>query len=121
MSSGKVMRMILQQYIKDQYENKGVCLREIVRRTKLSFQTVQNYAYKEDPFGGIRRYRMIGGIKEYEMLVSVDGLEIPISELAAYHERKRAASRAAEKPSPAASTERYPVDRHRDKRPLRRS
>ena len=40
--------MAQQQYIKDLYENEEVSLREIVRRTKLSFQTVQKYAYKKD-------------------------------------------------------------------------
>ena len=39
--------MAQQQYIKDLYENEEVNLREIARRTKLSFQTVQKYAYKE--------------------------------------------------------------------------
>ena len=43
-----MIRMAQQQYIKDLYENEGVSLREIARRTKLSFQTVQKYAYKED-------------------------------------------------------------------------
>ena len=40
--------MAQQEYIKDLYENEEVSLREIARRTKLSFQTVQKYAYKED-------------------------------------------------------------------------
>ena len=35
-------------YIKDLYENKDLSLREIARRTKHSFSTVQKYAYKED-------------------------------------------------------------------------
>lgn len=43
------------------------------------------------PWGGKKRYRMNGGIKEYEMMVTVDGIEIPQSELSAYHERKKAA------------------------------
>ena len=43
-----MIRMAQQQYIKDLYENEEVSLREIARRTKLSFQTVQKYAYKED-------------------------------------------------------------------------
>ena len=37
--------MAQQQYIKDLYENEEVSLREIARRTKVSFQTVQKYAY----------------------------------------------------------------------------
>ena len=40
-------------------------------------------------YGGVRRYRMIGNCKEYEMMVTVDGMQIPQSELSAYHERKR--------------------------------
>lgn len=55
-------------------------------------------------YGGMRRYRMIGGVKEYEMTVTVDGIEIPQSELTAYHERKKAAEQArreAEKNRPA--------------------
>ena len=46
--SRKVMRMAQQQYIKDLYENEEVSLREIARRTGLSFQIVQKYAYKEN-------------------------------------------------------------------------
>lgn len=55
-------------------------------------------------YGGVRRYRMIGNCKEYEMDVTVDGIEIPQSELTAYHERKKAAEQArkeAEKNRPA--------------------
>ena len=55
-------------------------------------------------WGGTRRYRMIGGIKEYEPTITVDGIEIPQSELTAYHERKKAAEQArreAEKNRPA--------------------
>lgn len=51
-----------------------------------------------------RSYRMIGGVKEYEMMVKVDGIEIPQSQLTAYHERKKAAEQArkeAEKNRPA--------------------
>ena len=47
---------------------------------------------------------MIGNVKEYEMMVSVDGTQIPQSELSAYHERKQAAEKAraeAEKNRPA--------------------
>ena len=35
-------------YIKEMYEKEGLSLREISRRTKRSFQTVQKYAYQED-------------------------------------------------------------------------
>lgn len=43
-----MIRMAQQKYIKDLYENEDISLREIARRTNLSFQTVQKYAYKED-------------------------------------------------------------------------
>lgn len=36
------------QYIKEMYENQGLSLREISRRTKMSFNTVKKYAQKED-------------------------------------------------------------------------
>lgn len=54
-------------------------------------------------FGGVQRYRMIGNVKEYEMMVSVDGIEIPQSQLEDYHRRKKAqadARRAAPQPPP---------------------
>ena len=54
-------------------------------------------------YGGVQRYRMNGGIKEYEMMVRIDGIEIPQSQLTAYHERKKAAEQArkeAEKNAP---------------------
>ena len=38
-----------------------------------------------------QRYRMEGHIREYEMLVRVDGIEIPQSQLADYHKRKKVA------------------------------
>lgn len=43
-----MIRMAQQEYIKDLYENEEVSLREISRRTNLSFQTVRKYAQKED-------------------------------------------------------------------------
>lgn len=43
-----------------------------------------------DPKTG-ERYRMVGHIREYEMLVRVDGIEIPQSQLADYHKRKKVA------------------------------
>lgn len=51
-----------------------------------------------------RSYRIVGGVKEYEMMIRIDGIEIPQSQLADYHERKRAAEQAraeAEKNKPA--------------------
>ena len=43
-----MIRMAQQQYIKDLYENEEVSLREIARRTRLSFHPVREYTYKED-------------------------------------------------------------------------
>lgn len=43
-----MIRMAQVNTIKDLYENEELSLREIARRTKLSFQTVQKYAYMED-------------------------------------------------------------------------
>ena len=36
------------QYIKELYENQELSLREIAKRTKCSFKTVQKYAYMDD-------------------------------------------------------------------------
>ena len=43
-----MLRMAQIQYIKDQYENEEVSLREISRKTGHSFETVRKYAYQED-------------------------------------------------------------------------
>ncbi len=43
-----MLRMAQQKYIKDLYENEGLSLREISRRTGCCFETVRKYAYKED-------------------------------------------------------------------------
>lgn len=43
-----MLRMAQINYIKDLYENEGLSLREISRRTGHSFQTVQKYAYQEN-------------------------------------------------------------------------
>ena len=43
-----MITMAKSNYIKELYEKEGLSLREISRRTKLSFQTVQKYAYRED-------------------------------------------------------------------------
>ena len=43
-----MLRMAQIQYIKDQYENEEVSLREIARKTGHSFETVRKYAYQED-------------------------------------------------------------------------
>ena len=59
--------------------------------------------WQVDPKTG-ERYRMIGRIKEYELMVRVDGIEIPQSQLADYHKRKKEAEQArreAEKKKPA--------------------
>lgn len=41
-----MLRMAQIEYIKDLYENEEVSLREISRRTGLSFETVQKYTYQ---------------------------------------------------------------------------
>lgn len=41
-----------------------------------------------DKFGGVKRFRMIGHIKEYEPTITINGLEIPQSQLADYHRRQ---------------------------------
>ena len=42
-------------------------------------------------YGGVQRFRMIGGIKEYEPTIIIDGIEVPESQLADYHKRKKEA------------------------------
>lgn len=44
-----------------------------------------------DKFGGVKRFRMIGHIKEYEPTITINGLEIPQSQLADYHRRQKEA------------------------------
>ena len=44
--------------------------------------------WQVDPKTG-ERFRMIGKIKEYELMVRIDGIEIPQSQLADYHKRKK--------------------------------
>lgn len=46
--------------------------------------------WQVDPITG-ERFRMIGKIKEYELMVRIDGIEIPQSQLADYHKRKKEA------------------------------
>jgi len=41
-----VLRMTQVEYIRDLYENEGLSLREIARRTRKDFRTVQKYAYQ---------------------------------------------------------------------------
>ena len=43
-----MIRMAQANTIKDLYENEGASLREISRRTGLSFQTVRKYAQRDD-------------------------------------------------------------------------
>ena len=43
-----MLRMTQIEYIKDLYENEGLSLREIARRTHKDFRTVQKYAYRDD-------------------------------------------------------------------------
>lgn len=44
-----------------------------------------------DKFGGVKRFRMIGHIKEYEPTITINGLEIPQSQLENYHKRQKEA------------------------------
>jgi transposase len=44
----EVLRMTQVEYIKDLYENEGLSLREIARRTHKDFRTVQKYAYRNN-------------------------------------------------------------------------
>ena len=44
----EVLRMTQVEYIKDLYENEGLSLREIARRTNKDFRTVQKYAYRNN-------------------------------------------------------------------------
>ena len=43
-----MMRMTEVEYIKDLYEKEGLSLREIARRTRKDFRTVQKYAYRDN-------------------------------------------------------------------------
>ena len=44
-----------------------------------------------DKFGGVKRFRMIGHIKEYEPTITINGLEIPQSQLEDFHKRQKEA------------------------------
>ncbi|MBE7008422.1 MAG: hypothetical protein E7422_04655 [Ruminococcaceae bacterium] len=50
---------------------------------------------ERNQWGGVRRFRMVGNVKEYEMMVSVDGMQIPESELEDYHRHKKEREAAA--------------------------
>jgi hypothetical protein len=43
-------------------------------------------------YGGVKRFRMIGQIKEYEPTITINGLEIPQSQLEDYHRRQKEAA-----------------------------
>ena len=43
-------------------------------------------------YGGVKRFRMIGHIKEYEPTITINGLEIPQSQLEDYHRRQKEAA-----------------------------
>ena len=43
-----MLRMPQIEYIKDLYENEGLSLREIAKRTHTDFRTVQKYAYRNN-------------------------------------------------------------------------
>ena len=56
----------------------------------MSYEEVNPGEWQVDPKPG-ERFRMIGKIKEYELMVRIDGIEIPQSQLADYHKRKKEA------------------------------
>lgn len=73
---------------------------------RLPRQEIEPSEWQEeiDKFGGVKRFRMIGHIKEYEPTITINGLEIPQSQLADYHRRQKEAEQArreAEKNRPA--------------------
>lgn len=53
---------------------------------------------ERDPYGNVRRYRMLGPIKEYEPTIIVNGIEIPQRELEDFNRRskERAAAQSAQ-------------------------
>ena len=56
----------------------------------MRYEEVNPGEWQVDPKTG-ERFRMIGKIKEYELMVRIDGIEIPQSQLADYHKRKKEA------------------------------
>lgn len=40
-------------------------------------------------FGGVHRYRMVGNVKEYEPTVTIDGIDIPESQVEDYNRRRK--------------------------------
>ena len=50
---------------------------------------VGEWQEETNPRGGTQRFRMVGNIKEYEMMVTVDGIQMPQSQVSEYHRRKR--------------------------------
>lgn len=53
--------------------------------------TPGEWQIETNPFGGTRRFRMLGNIKEYEPTVRIDGIDVPQSELEEFHQRRREA------------------------------
>ncbi len=45
--------------------------------------------WKIDEHG--QRYRMVGNVQEFETMIRINGIEVPQSELSAFHERQKAA------------------------------
>ena len=64
--------------------------------------------WQVDPKTG-ERFRMIGKIKEYELMVRIDGIEIPQSQLADYHKRKKAAEEERRKKALEEAQSRLPA------------
>ena len=56
-----------------------------------------------DSYGAVRRYRMIGNTKEYEPVITINGMEVPESQLEAFH-KVRAEAKEKEPRKEAIST-----------------
>ena len=56
----------------------------------MRYEEVNPGEWQVDPQTG-ERFRMVGHIKEYEPTIRIDGIEIPQSQLADYHKRRKEA------------------------------
>ena len=74
----------------------------------MSKQTKEKIPWQEEetPFGGVRRYRIVGGIKEYEMMVQTSSGVVPESEI---EERNRLAKKEKDERLKAAALEDVPL------------
>jgi hypothetical protein len=65
-----------------------------------------------DPFTkAVNRFRMVGNVKEYEMMVTIDGCQVPESQVEAFNKRKkeRKEQREAERQKYAQEAAKKPV------------